>query len=302
MDRGTGANLKGKIMRAVFGLVLIAGLGLAGFAVYMVKNQFARYQHENNHLRAASGGLVNMVEVFVATKPMQYGDELKPENVRLVKWPAHIQPEGLFYKQADLFPQGGKSRVVLRSVEVNEPLTAKKVTKPGENAGITSLLEPGMRAFTIRVDDTTGVSGFLRPGHKVDIFWFGNIQGAGGMGGEMATRQEVTKLIHAGVKIIAIDQSANVDAPAAKIARTVTVMVQPSQAIGLTQAQNTGRLVLSLVGSNDNTVAAEMQIDQNALLGIKEAPKAKAPVKEQVCTIRQRRGAEVVEIPIPCTN
>ena len=33
-------------MRSLFGLVLIAGLGLAGFAVYMAKNYIATYQME----------------------------------------------------------------------------------------------------------------------------------------------------------------------------------------------------------------------------------------------------------------
>ena len=46
-----------------------------------------------------------------------------------------------------------------------------------------------------------------------------------------------------------------------------------------------------------------VEIDQQQLLGIQQAQVAapEAP-KEQVCTIRTRRGAEVVEIPIPCTN
>ena len=34
---------------------------------------------------------------------------------------------------------------------------------------------------------------------------------------------------------------------------------------------------------------------------IKEEIKAEV-AKEKVCTIRTRRGAEVVELPIPCTN
>ena len=184
---------------------------------------------------------------------------------------------------------------MLRAIEPNEALTAVKVTKPGESAGITSLLDRGMRAFAIKVDVASGVSGFLRPGNSVDIYWSGQVQSA-------QMNREVTKMIEAGVKIIAIDQSANVDAPGASIARTVTVAVRPEQVAGLAQAQSTGRLSLSLVGNNDDTISETIEIDQNRLLGIAEAPAPERVVEKEQCTIRTRRGAEVVEIPIPCTN
>lgn len=282
-------------MRAVFGLVLIVGVGLAGFAVYMAKNQFSAYEREL--ARRSDSGSVDMVEIYVASHPMKYGDEVTEKDVVKVKWPRSLKLDGAFFKEEELFPIPNTPRVMLRAIEQNEPITAVKLTKPGENAGITSLLERGTRAFAIKVDVTSGVSGFLRPGHKVDIYWTGDITEADGM------RREITKLIEAGVSIVAIDQSANVDAPSATIARTITVSVKPQQVAGLAQAQSTGRLSLSLVGNEDDTVAESIEIDQNTLLGIAraEAPAPAAPEK-QACTIRTRRGAEVVEIEIPCTN
>lgn len=284
-------------MRAVFGLVLIAGLALAGFAVHLISQKFNAYESEIHRLSQANGASIDTVEVFVARHPMKYGDKLKPEDVAKVKWPANLQPAGVFNKVEDLFPANAGDRVMLRSIEQNEVLSRVKVTAPGENAGITSLLGPGMRAFTIKVDASSGVSGFLRPGHRVDIYWTGELNFNG-------NRREITKLIEAGVRIIAIDQSANVDAPTAKIARTVTVSIPPEQAAGLAQAQSTGRLSLSLVGTNDSTVAADIEIDQDKLLGIERAaaPVIQEKVEKKVCTIRTRRGAEVVEIPIPCSD
>ncbi|MDQ2092038.1 Flp pilus assembly protein CpaB [Marimonas arenosa] len=282
-------------MRAVFGLVLIVGIGLAGFAVYMAKNQFSAYEREL--ARRANEGGIDTIEIYVANKPMKYGDEIKPEDVRLARWPRALKLEGAFEKQEVLFVPG-QPRVMLRAVERNEPLSAVKVTKPGETAGITSLLEPGMRAFAIKVDVTSGVSGFLRPGHRVDVYWTGDIIAADG------NRREITKLIEAGVPIVAIDQSADVDNAKATIARTVTVSANQRQVAGLAQAQSTGRLSLSLVGTEDDTVAEDIEIDQDTLLGIArvEAPAPVVKEEEKVCTIRTRRGAEVVEIPIPCTN
>jgi len=70
----------------------------------------------------------------------------------------------------------------------------------------------------------------------------------------------------------------------------------------LAQAQSTGKLSLSLVGVNDDTVAEAIEVDQRSLLGIKAQETIAEVAQEKVCTIRTRRGAEVVEIPIPCTN
>ena len=44
-----------------------------------------------------------------------------------------------------------------------------------------------------------------------------------------------------------------------------------------------------------------IEIDQNQLLGIVEEQVVEV-TQEEVCTIKTRRGAEVVEIPIDCNE
>ena len=283
-------------MRLVFGLVLLVGIGLAGGAVMMAKNYIEAYQTALAKERAARPATVPTVDVFVATATLRYGEILKPETVRQVKWPKESVPEGVFVDAAVLFPAENRPRYVLRAMEPGEAIMAVKVTEPGEEAGLTSRLEKGMRAFTIKVDVTSGVSGFLRPGDRVDIYWTGRI------GGEARSESEVTKLIESAVQLIAIDQSAGGDLDGAVIARTVTVAVEPHQVAKLAQAQSTGELTLALVGINDTAVTDRIEVDQRSLLGLAEAEIRAEPEPERVCTIRTRRGADVVEIPIPCTN
>lgn len=282
-------------MRMVFGLVLLIGLGLAGFAVYMAKDFIAANQAELDAARAAGGAGVPTQPVFVVTRQVRYGERLKAEDVRQVAWPIDAIPEGAFGTPAELFPNGGEDlRAVLRTMEIGEAVLAVKVTEPGEDAGISSRLSRGMRAFAIRVDVTSGVSGFLRPGDRVDVYWTGNGPGSD-------RRQEITKLIDTNVRIVGIDQSADEDRSEALIARTVTVEVSPQQVAALAQAQSTGRLSLSLVGAEDDTAAEAVESNQRTLLGIAEEEVVKVEEK-QICTIRTRKGADVVEIPIPCTN
>lgn len=286
-------------MRAVFGLVLLVGIALAGGAVYLAKDQIAQYQAANAQAQAALAKVVPTKTVWVADKPLKYGQSLTREDVRPVNWPENAIPEGSFFAETELFPENTREqRVVLRSIEKDEAILAVKVTEPGEDSGLTSRLARGMRAFTVKVDVSSGVSGFLRPGDKVDVYWTGRINL-----GNQSSNGEVTKLIESAVQLIAIDQSADtLMMEEGSIAKTVTVAVNPQQVAALAQAQSTGKLSLSLVGVNDDTIAEAIEVDQRSLLGIKAQETIAEVAQEKVCTIRTRRGAEVVEIPIPCTN
>jgi len=278
-------------MRVVFALILLVGMGLAGFAVYMAQGRFNEYQSVVNDQRKALQANVPLVKVFVANAALKYGHPLVKKDVRIVAWPENAIPEGAFTSAKDLFPNGANNqRVVLRAMEKDEAILAVKVTKPGQDAGVAARLTPGMRAFTIRVDVASGVSGFLRPGDKVDVYWTGRIG-----------KRDVTKLIIEGVKLIAIDQIAGGDNNNPVVARTVTAEVTPSVVAKLAQAQATGRLLLSLRGSEDSSSLGSIEVDQNQLLGIQNQVAAPKVVKK-VCTIKTRKGETVVDVPIPCST
>lgn len=291
-------------MRLVFGLVLIAGVALAGGAVYMARDYIAQYQDQLARERQATqDALANVksvptVGVIVSTRAMKYGEPLAKDDVRIVNWPEDAIPEGSFLDMAVLFPEDAKGdRFVLRAMEKDEALMEVKVTKPGQAAGLGSRIEKGMRAFAISVDVASGVSGFLRPGDSVDVYWTGSVsrefEGGGG---------EITRLIQTSIELIAVDQIAGSDLTGATIARTVTVAATPEQIAALAQAQNTGRLSLALVGVQDDTVATAVEVDQQKLLNLKETAPAPVQAQERKCYTNIRRGAETVQSEIPCTN
>lgn len=284
-------------MRMVFGLVLLVGIGLAGFAVYMAQGYISQYQIALAQERAAREKQVKLTDVYVAARPLKYGEQLTLEDAKLIKWPEEFLPEGAFTTEEALLPgENAEFRTVLRAMEANEPLLAVKLTEPGQDAGITSRLSRGMRAFAINVDVSSGVSGFLRPGDRVDVYWTGST-------GQARETRKVTKLIEANVRLIAVDQTADEDRYSPVIARTVTVEASPQQVAALAQAQSTGKLSLSLVGAQDDTTAESVEINQRQLLGIPEEEQVvEKKAEKQVCTIRTRKGSDVIEIPIPCTN
>lgn len=241
---------------------------------------------------------IPLAPTLVAKRDVKRGAALLPDNIGLIQWPVDSLPEGAFVKLGELFSQGPSiPRVALSTIPAGQPIVSGMVSEPGGDAGLSSRLARGMRAFSLRVDVTSGVSGFLRPGDRVDVYWTGHVanesERPGGAGA-------VTKLIEAGVELVAIDQSAGGDLAGALIERTVTVAARPQQVAALAQAQSTGRLSLSLVGAGDDVVAAAIEVDLSSLLGI-EPEAVVEKERGRICTIRTRRGGELLEIPIPCS-
>lgn len=274
-------------MRIVFILVLAVGVGLAGFAVSIAKDRFDQYQTALAEQRDA---ILPTVEVIVVNRQLRYGERLTANDVQVIRWPAEHVPFGAFTTMDELFPPDDEdARTVIRMMEQHEPVLLAKVTAPGQDAGVASRLEEGMRAIALRVDVSSGVSGFLRPGDRVDVYWTGP-----GRGGET-----VTRLIRANVQLIAIDQIADEQRNNPTIARTITVTARPEDVAALTQAQGSGNLTLALVGVGDMTEQGEVEVSTSSLLGEVEEVAGDGP---RVCTVRNRRGAEVVITQVPCVN
>ncbi len=276
-------------MRLVFGLVLLLGVALAGAAVYMARDFFTQQQLQIAEAEAAKKAIVPTTDVMVVNKRMRYGQKLTTKDVKIVRWPTAAIPKGAFTDPKELFPSGNEElRSILRAMEPDEAILQVKVTAPGEDAGVSSRLSPGMRAFTIKTDVTSGVSGFLRPGDRVDVYWTGRLNDG-----------NLTQLIHSNMRLIAINQSADEDNNNPTVARTVTVEVSPTEVAKLAQAQSTGRLSLSLVGADEESVIADaIAVNQRDVLGIEE----KKAEQRKRCFVRRRQGEETISIEIPCTN
>lgn len=268
-------------MRAVFGLVLMIGMGLAGFAIYMVQGYFQQQNAELAFQRQAMQQAVPTVDIYAVNRVMEHGDQITEADIALIKYAEPFLPDGVFRTLEEVFPNGmDEFRVVTRQMEMNEPILVAKVTEPGEVAGIAALITRGMRAFAINVDVSSGVSGFLSPGDRVDVYWTGRVTDLDGIG-----NGEITKLIQANIPLVAIDQTSESGRSGAIIARTVTVQVTPDEVAALAQAQATGKLSLSLVGRADDTIASEIEVSQASLLGlVARAPEPQAQT-ERVCSI-----------------
>lgn len=271
-------------MRIIFGLVFVFGISMAGFAAYLAMEQFRSLQNENRQLAAKARLVVDTVPVLLAARELRYGQELAPEDVQEVRFPEGAVPENSFTSMDDLFGnEDAAPREIIRTMEPGEIVLTSKVTKFGQDASVASRLRKGMRAFTINVDVTTGVSGFLQPGDRVDVYWSGN---------------NTTKLLLEDIELIAIDQIADADVNRPVVARTVTVEVSPIVVATLAQARTTGRLSLSLRGAQESEILGPLEVTQEDLLGVEQVVEK----EKKKCFNRIRREMQVQVIEVPCVG
>ena len=105
------------------------------------------------------------VPIVVASTDLPWGTPLTQKMVRVVNYPSEHLPEGRFTEIESL-----AGRVVLTHLRRNEPVLESKLAPLDiKTGGVVGVLHPGMRAMAVRVNEVVGVSGFLKPGDRVDI-------------------------------------------------------------------------------------------------------------------------------------
>ena len=203
-------------------------LGLA--AVYLANIFFNAAQRRNES--------TELTKVAVAAVPLGYGTEITADKVRFANYPKASLPAGSFGDMNQLLPEGER-RVALMAISPNEPILADKISGAGKNASLAFLLPDGMRASSVRINDVSGVTGFIQPNDSVDVlitrqFATGN------------NSQQITDMLLQDIKVLAMGtatQGANGQPIAA---RTATLEVDPLGAQKLALAQEIGSLSLVL--------------------------------------------------------
>jgi pilus assembly protein CpaB len=210
-------------------IALGAALVLGVLAVYLA-NIFLT-NTEQRAARATAG----TTKVAVAAVPLDYGVALSAEKVRFVDYPSNSLPAGTYARIGELLP-AGQNRVALRPIQVNEPILASKISGKGQPKSIASLLTDGMRAMAVRINDVSGVAGFIQTNDAVDVL----------VTRSLGDNREVTDVLLQNIKVLAIDQNAKKADGSADVARTTTLEVGPLEAQKLALAQRVGTLSLVL--------------------------------------------------------
>lgn len=185
--------------------------------------------------------------IVVARRPLRFGDVLGGLSLREMPWPEDSVPAGAFARVGDLT---ATKRIVLASIEVNEPILASKITGPGQRATLSSMLNDGMKAVTIRVNDVEGVAGFIQPGDHVDVVLT--------RPGERKT--SINDVIIQNLRVLAVDQLADQTSEKPLVVKAVTLEVDETGGQKLALASQVGTLSLLLRKAGEVAEAASRQL------------------------------------------
>jgi pilus assembly protein CpaB len=226
--------------------------------------------------------------IVVATQPLPFGTPLTEDNITEIQWPVDSVLNGAFATKGELLKEG--RRVVLSSIERNEPILPAKITGPGQRATLSTLIDEGMRAVTVRVDDVRGVAGFILPNDRVDVVLT--------RGEDSREARGFADILLQAVKVLAIDQLASEKTEKPTVARAVTLELSAQQAQKVILAQGVGRLSLILNKAGNNAAEQTTRVtvsDLGPTDGVDAAREEIARLQEELK--RSRSGSAAAAIP-----
>lgn len=266
---------------AVFGVMAIV---LArGWIQSAVADEFRQAPATNaSHVNAPLPSPVTTVSVVVANSNLLFGDELTPDALRLVEMPEDMVPLDALQDVDDIFPVdydplATGPLVALDDIRMNEVILPHRISGLNGRGSLSARIRPGYRAVSVRVDDVTGVAGFIVPGDLVDVQYISEPNPT------TETPIYRSDVLLQSVRVLAIDQSQNRRQDAPEVARTVTLEVShmDAQALSIAQERGTLSLVLRAVGEALPSTTQSLdtrQLDRRANSN-SAAKKPKRPVK-----------------------
>ncbi|MFQ6117626.1 MAG: Flp pilus assembly protein CpaB, partial [Candidatus Bipolaricaulia bacterium] len=182
--------------------------------------------------------------VVVAKTSVAQGERLRREDVEATSWPASVVPPSAFRRVEEV-----QDRVTSVRLIKGEPILAGKLAPAGSSPGLSALVSPGMRGVTVRVNDVSGVAGFLVPGSRVDVVTTIDVDR------EKGSTSTVSKVILQDVKVLAVGQRTEPNGNKPKKASAVTLLVSPAQAERLALASTRGTIQLALRSTPDRSAS-----------------------------------------------
>jgi pilus assembly protein CpaB len=230
-------------------------------------------------------------EVLIAVRDIKEEETLKADMVKVVRMVKSAVPAGAFSAAKDV-----EERWVKTAMLEGDVLIEKKLGPKGTPPGLVANIPKGMRAFAIDVTEQSSVSGFILPGHHVDVVKFDSTD----------PKHERGETILQDVLVLAAGQVFTRPEERALQTRTVTLALAPEDVHVIVAARARGTLSLALRGVNDHAIVvkAKPKIDPEQEARFKlESEKRQRLEREladlKVALARQTEQKKAAERPRP---
>src|ERR1700756_3316726 len=173
------------------------------------------------------------VDVIVAADDLQVGARVDEHDIKIIKIPAADLPPGAPRRRSDVLGHG-----VIVPISKGEFILPNRLAGENAGAGLPSLIPPGMRAVSVRVNEIVSVAGFVTPGTRVDVLLTGTPNGG--------SEQQTTTVLQ-NVAVLASGHTLERNASGeAQNTAVITLQVTPDDAQRLTLASTEGHIQLAL--------------------------------------------------------
>ena len=181
---------------------------------------------------------VEKVSVVVAADTISRGQVVEEDSIKVVEWPADSVPEGAFVSL-----EHALGKLARAEIFADDVLTQAKFLDTKAPSVLSMLIPSGRRAISVKVNEVTGISGFVAPGSHVDVLLTVPAED------ETPAR---TRVILQDTEVLAIAQSIENRDSRPVVVNTVTLNVTPRQAEVVTLATNEGSLHLVMRNDRDD--------------------------------------------------
>ncbi|MGE4650620.1 MAG: Flp pilus assembly protein CpaB [Myxococcota bacterium] len=247
---------------------LVLSLGLASAAAYL------NWSYLSEARESPVTSSAPTAYIAVALRDISISEVLNPLLVETKPWPADMVPNGAFHSMEPLV-----GRVPNRHFAVGEPILESGLFAEGANGGLSPLIQSGLRAMSVKVDQVIGIAGFVAVGTRVDVL--ATIKR--GVGSEAFSQVVVQD-----IRVLAVDQTLDPheNDPSDRIS-VVTLEVTPNQAQKLAFVSIQGSIQLALRNPRDSDFVETTSVNTRYLKGAKPAKLNDSK------TIEVMRGVEV---------
>jgi pilus assembly protein CpaB len=179
--------------------------------------------------------------IVIATRAIKYGEKLEPGMLKVIKVPENAVPAGAFTTVPQvLAADQGSAPVALTPIAEHEALLPTKISGPGARPIVSAEIAEGMRAYTLKVDDASGVGGHALPGDRVDVVLMRDLTPDG------PQRNYISYVIVQNTRVLGVDLNADPTSDKPSSPNTATLEVSVEDAQKLSVASTLGTLSLAL--------------------------------------------------------
>ncbi len=183
-------------------------------------------------------------QIFVAMKDVPMGDPISAQAVKVEEWPKDKIPKGALTKLEDVENRRPKSRIYAGSPILENQLLGKGAI----DQGASDVIPKGSRVVAVKVDSVSGSASLIRPGDRVDVLVYVNQSATHG------ASRTLTKTILQDIKVFAVNEmwdAATASGEKSITAKTISLLVTPTQAEKITLASEMGQIRLVMRSPDD---------------------------------------------------